>query len=217
MNEIHIWSFPIDNFSEEYYQKLVKNSPSALIKEVAPYRKIEDKIRKIIGRLLLQKAIVKSGLHSSFYEKIKKTDNNKPYLDNWYNYNVSYSEQFVVFCFSPTIQIGIDIEYKKPIKFKSIANSFHTNERKKITQSAHPLIDFYDIWVRKEAVLKAEGIGLLDGLDTVDCTNDFICHKNKKWVLKEIEVDENYICYIAHNHTKTIPIHKSIDFTELFT
>ena len=91
------------------------------------------------------------------------------------------------------------------------------NERKKITQSTHPLIDFYDIWVRKEAVLKAEGIGLLDGLDTVDCTNDFILYKNKKWAFQEIEVDKNYICYISYNHKKTISIYKSIHFTELFT
>lgn len=215
MNYIHIWSFYIQNLSEEYYHHLLKLSPHKIIKEVAPYRKTEDKIRKMVGRLLLQKAIAETELPSDYYEKIKRTKNNKPYIDGWYNFNLSYSEKFVVLCFSPNSQVGIDIEYKKPLKFKFILDSFHLNEKKKIKLSSYPLVDFYDIWVRKEAILKAQGIGLSEGLNKVDCTDNSISFKNEQWTLQNIELNKNYTCYIAHNHKKITSIYTSISLSEL--
>ncbi|WFD11843.1 4'-phosphopantetheinyl transferase family protein [Tepidibacter hydrothermalis] len=84
----------------------------------------------------------------------------KPYIDNDYRiqYNITHSMNRVGLVFS-TLPVGIDIECVVPtIDYKSIIKEcFHKEEQFLMEED---VIDFYKVWVAKEAYLKLKGYGL---------------------------------------------------------
>jgi 4'-phosphopantetheinyl transferase len=105
--------------------------------------------------------------------------NGKPYLvktkgmDVMY-FNASRSDAFVAFAFSQIGSIGVDIEKIRdiPDMLEIVEKHFTTSEKHEIFSCSDSLrsILFYKFWTRKEAVLKAQGDGLLRPLDCVDVT-----------------------------------------------
>jgi 4'-phosphopantetheinyl transferase len=87
-------------------------------------------------------------------------------------FNLSSSDCHSAFAFSLSGSIGVDIEKIRTIEeMEGIAlRHFTPNEKELVLRGAIEarVRSFYRIWVRKEAVLKAHGVGLLRGLDSVD-------------------------------------------------
>jgi 4'-phosphopantetheinyl transferase len=99
----------------------------------------------------------------------RKQSNGKPELAEYrtaesFSFNLSHSHQLVVLAFSRYPNLGVDVEYIRPMPdFQQIADCyFHENERAAF-QSV-PLCKrekaFFDYWTRKEAFVKATGEGL---------------------------------------------------------
>lgn len=98
------------------------------------------------------------------FETVK---NNKPVLKNWrgpLNFNLSHSHDMALVAVAGPVQVGVDIERiralsdmdalaKRNFSPEECMNLFRVSgqERCKL---------FYDIWTRKEAVIKANGKGL---------------------------------------------------------
>ena len=108
---------------------------------------------------------------------IKQEKNGKPYLfgqneNTAVHFNLSNSNNIAAYAFSKMKDIGIDIEKIRPIPdmMDIAANNFTEKENVLIAQcDTDSRSDmFYRIWTRKEAVLKAQGVGLLVPLDSVD-------------------------------------------------
>jgi len=74
------------------------------------------------------------------------------------------------------------------------------NEWSKITSSNNISIAFYDYWTQKEAVLKAHGSGITIPLNSFENKNYATCINKRDFILKELKIDENYICYLAFNN-----------------
>lgn len=101
----------------------------------------------------------------------------KPYLPSQKNgseihFSVSRSEAFAAFAFSWVGSIGIDIEkiHDIPDMLEIVERNFTTNEKIEILAFHKTLRTecFYKFWTRKEAILKAQGDGLLIPLDRVN-------------------------------------------------
>ena len=93
----------------------------------------------------------------------------KPYIDPIQNtanisFNISHSDRFLVVVIVKGEEVGIDVELIKPVTnldelAKHCMSSFeysHFHSRHR----SHKLATFYRIWTRKEAYLKALGMGL---------------------------------------------------------
>ena len=102
----------------------------------------------------------------------------KPFLkesSSRVQFNMSHSKDYAAYIIALDCQVGIDIEWKdKSINFEEISdfvlspgetNSFHklTPEEKFQT--------FYDIWTKKEAIVKAVGEGLSYPIKTIEIMN----------------------------------------------
>jgi 4'-phosphopantetheinyl transferase len=86
-------------------------------------------------------------------------------------FNLSHSDQVVVYAFTRVGDIGIDIEKIKPIdNYLEIAKKFlHPQEHLAIasmTNNNDRLRGFYHCWSRKEAIIKAKGLGLAHSLSS---------------------------------------------------
>lgn len=102
----------------------------------------------------------------------------KPFLkekSSRVQFNMSHSKDYAAYIIGLDYQIGIDIEWKdKTINFEEISdlvlspaetNNFKTLEPKKKFHT------FYDIWTKKEAIVKAIGEGLSYPIKTIEIMN----------------------------------------------
>jgi 4'-phosphopantetheinyl transferase len=93
--------------------------------------------------------------------------NKKPSVEG-ISFNVSHTKDHIVMAFSGS-DVGIDVEYMDPhFQFQEILSTcFSPDEIAFIENSATPLLNFYILWTRKEALLKASAEGLVDKLQEV--------------------------------------------------
>lgn len=87
-------------------------------------------------------------------------------------FNLSHSGNVILLAFSLNNPVGIDVEERREIKdIDSIAGSyFHEFEAKVLSKLNQPLLSqaFFSCWVKKEAVIKALGLGLSMPLNTFE-------------------------------------------------
>lgn len=105
--------------------------------------------------------------------------------------------------------VGVDIEWmRENLEFDSIARRFFApGERSRIenlpTLSRHRA--FFHVWTRKEAYIKALGVGLLKPLDSFEVSidpeeRDFSISEDGRmldWTLRSLPIDEGYAAALA--------------------
>ena len=88
------------------------------------------------------------------------------------HFNLSHSHECVLYGFSLDHQIGIDVEYMRPLEdAMKIAAQFFSNSEIELLRAlpdAQKHLGFYNCWMRKEAYIKATGEGLSMPLDQFD-------------------------------------------------
>ena len=103
----------------------------------------------------------------------------KPYLAapsaaGGLQFNLSNSDERALVGFVRGIEIGVDIEYMKPMPdLEQIAERFFSLSEREALRSLPPEVKpegFFNCWTRKEAYLKAVGEGLAAPLDSFDVT-----------------------------------------------
>jgi 4'-phosphopantetheinyl transferase len=115
----------------------------------------------------------------------------KPGIANKYDgmpldFNLSHSKNLVLYAFIRKREVGIDIEYIRPIpEMAQIVESyFSTKEKEKFFGLSEERRKeyFFELWTRKEAFLKATGIGLGQLTDCFDeiSSDGFFWIRNKQ-------------------------------------
>lgn len=208
-----LWYFNIDDFPEEQIQQHLLNLPDFICLEIDRYRFTDDKKFRLISRLLIQKYVLETSSVWN-WKDWKKNENQKPFLENGPFFNISHSGKMVVVGFSSTLEVGLDIEEIKDIDTIALSTSFHKDELLFLEKKDFDLDNFYKIWTRKEALLKALGIGLLEGINQISVLEDEIVYKNK-WYMHEIQLVKNYKCCICTSKQVNKINSKQIDFNSL--
>jgi len=107
---------------------------------------------------------------------ITRDRNNKPWLQgNQLYFNISHTRESFAFAISDQLPVGVDIEkVDREIDFRSIIKTFFSSgEIKSILEDPGKSRDrFFLLWTRKEALLKALGIGIVDKLKEVEVYRD---------------------------------------------
>ncbi|MBN2568928.1 MAG: 4'-phosphopantetheinyl transferase superfamily protein [Deltaproteobacteria bacterium] len=169
--------------------------------------------RRGILRMILGRYLVTNPQTILFHTET----NNKPRLICRHDgvdirFNASHSCGIALCAFACNREIGIDIERLIEIREMDdlIDRFFHKSERKILR--ALPMIEkkkaFFKCWTRKEALLKARGVGLyypLDALDVLSCLNEdslaFLSiqdsNETTKWVLRDINAVEGFASALA--------------------
>lgn len=134
--------------------------------------------------------------------------NKKPFLQNQssfnLHYNLSHSGKWILIAFDEC-EIGVDIEeVKQSFNYTDILQTCLTIEEKTfVTESSEPLQNFFSLWTRKEALLKATGLGITDDLKYISClegenkVRSTIIESDKEWAIKTFQVSNDYIASIA--------------------
>lgn len=136
--------------------------------------------------------------------QFRKTNNHKPFISYPFTnikFNITHSENKILIAIS-IAEIGVDIELIKPFfEFKEVINSyFSKKERSIIVNSINPSEIFYKLWTRKEAVLKASGIGISDYLNEIEVSEseNLSAYFNYDLSVDSFKINNEFIASICY-------------------
>lgn len=132
--------------------------------------------------------------------KISTTEFGKPYISELPGgkklcFNLSHSGGVAVYAFSLNLPVGVDVETLRPIPdLDQLAARFFAEGERKFLQTIEPqsrLKPFLHYWTRKEAYLKAIGLGLSISPEEVDVSALPIPSRKLTTFRPQIKSDQN--------------------------
>lgn len=179
---------------------LLRHLPEKISERALRYRFSIDAYNFVLGRLMLKKALKESGLSEELLKEIYYNEAEKPLIQGL-SFSISHSQDLVACAFSKEGNIGLDVEFPRSIQREHFRHCFNEKEWSliQIDKSMHT---FYRFWTQKEAILKANGVGLGHLLNITikdETTADFYneeTNKSSTWNLKNLKFDnsEAYAC-----------------------
>ena len=186
-------SFSVNNFEQPFYalyyfslsesNKYINDYLTYLtsqeLEHGRKYRFEISKNRFYLGRIATKLLIKKYSDRPVEKIIILKDENNKPFLKSFTNhnslhFNLSHAEDAIIIAVSNN-EVGVDIEQNRQFKYEILMNDVFTKKEISFIKKNHnPNQAFFLLWTRKEAFLKATGIGLtenLTGFEVLDGEN----------------------------------------------
>lgn len=137
------------------------------------YLRSEDQARYVVARTLTRQVCSTHMGTEPQTVIFRQSPSGKPYLpqgepslEGRLEFNVSHSGNCVLLAWTVCGPVGVDVEVMAPVRqtpFSELARTVFSPEECRVLASVKPSeteATFYRIWVRKEAVLKAEGCGV---------------------------------------------------------
>lgn len=190
----------------------------------------KDKIRTLIGEILIRTTIIKELGIDNKYIKFKKNYYGKPYLKDYpkFNFNISHSGNYVAYAISNN-PIGVDIEEIKNIEYEEIAKSFFTTREVNYISNQNldnQLSKFYFIWTLKESFVKCCGQGLAIPLKEFSIDIDqsenikvIVNNEYKEYTFKKFCIEPSYkmaVCSLNEKITDNVKNINQNDLVEYF-
>lgn len=190
---IDIWRTEISSESkivQNYYDLLSKDERDRSNK----FRFQKDEYEYIVSRGFLR-TVLSSYLNLS-PENLKFSYGSfgKPFLSDEstrLKFNLSHSSELTLIAVNRNDEIGIDLEFVKDIDDRTeLAKNLFTDNEIELLNNAHDSNEvFFQIWTRKEAIIKAVGKGLSLPLNLIDVSNPDSIFYNNSNILTKTEFD----------------------------
>ncbi|MGC1394096.1 MAG: 4'-phosphopantetheinyl transferase superfamily protein [Coleofasciculaceae cyanobacterium] len=163
-NEVHVWSASFKQLLlqvEQLTQILSEDEKN----RASRFHFEQDKTRFIIGRGLLRLILGRYLKTEPDQLQFAYSLTGKPVVSSSnVQFNLSHSEEMILYAFTSDRQIGIDLEYLRPIpELKQLIQQFFSiGEASAILSlpASEQQLAFLQTWTCKEAYLKATGEGL---------------------------------------------------------
>ncbi|MFI5218626.1 MAG: 4'-phosphopantetheinyl transferase family protein [Bacteroidia bacterium] len=174
-NSIHVWLVEVTN-ENNILSTLREIFNADENKRTDRFAFEKDRNQFITAHGSLRKILSKYLSVETGQIQFRKTGNKKPYIlfpPASLKFNISHSENKILIAVSDN-EIGVDIEKIKPgLEYNGLVkNYFSIKEQQIILNSKMPGEAFYKLWTRKEAVLKANGMGISDDLKNIEVCSD---------------------------------------------
>lgn len=169
------------------------------------------KLEKLFSRLLLEKSYRE--IYKRENLKYGYTKDGKPFIksDPSIGISISHSNDLVLCAFAEDAEIGIDIEYQLDREISVFKKYFKPDEWIHIfSDSSCKMEAFYTLWVKKEAVIKADGRGLKIPLPSFSCLQNKVNIGLNEWHFLPLDHFKGYAGQIACNKKATIHL---LDYT----
>ncbi|MBA4146368.1 MAG: hypothetical protein C0523_11425 [Cytophaga sp.] len=177
---------------------LIKQLPWPEQTKLRSFARWEDQHTFLFGRLLIKLGLKYSNEWPSLAE-LRYSEYGRPYIKCNLDFNVSHSNKLVT-CVVGDGRVGIDVESHKPVVVEDYRSMFSKNEWVDIVNSKNVERAFYELWSRKESIMKADGRGLSNAFTTLDTSGRSIVFiGNTLFKIRNIEIDHTYTCHIAYS------------------
>jgi 4'-phosphopantetheinyl transferase len=175
-DEVHVWQASLEQ-PEATIQTLRQLLAADELAKAGRFHFEKDRKSFIVAHGLLRTLLGRYLHLQPGHLRFCVNDYGKPALDPSFheqplNFNMSHSHKLALYAFTFRRQVGIDVEYMRAdVDFEGVArHSFSPVEQNVL----HALLiearkpAFYNCWTRKEAYIKARGMGLSLSLDLFD-------------------------------------------------
>ncbi|WP_236252782.1 4'-phosphopantetheinyl transferase superfamily protein [Echinicola sp. 20G] len=197
---VDLWRVPVQKLKDKIDKILQLLTPQEF-NTMNRYQKESDRLRYAIGKgflkTLLSKYLNCEPEEVEFIEGMNK----KPAIKNHrnFNFNISHSKDWVIFGFCSD-ELGVDIEFvDSKFDFLSLINNCFTKPEAHFIENAYsPRHEFFKLWTRKESLLKATSVGVVDNLNFINCLDgvQYIPYEVgggfSDWKIKSLLMDEVY-------------------------
>jgi 4'-phosphopantetheinyl transferase len=224
-NDVHIWLADLELSGEKLeYFKLILSSDESI--RASKFHFEKDRKRYAIARGALRIILSK---YLNIPEKdihISNTKFGRPYVDEkheitWLNFNLSHSNMLAIYAVTRSRDIGIDIEYVRQMEdANGIVQRFFSEEEISLFNSMPEdgkTWAFFKLWTRKEAYIKALGLGLqmplneFTAVSTLEEEQFLLENSNakKNYLIKSLSLNPDYAGALAIESDE----HMSFNFT----
>jgi 4'-phosphopantetheinyl transferase len=162
--------------------------------------------------LLYAFALRKLGL--SIHEPVTILSAGKPVLtqreDIWFS--LSHSGDWAA-CAVSDVPVGVDVQLVRPVKL-SIARRLHPGEREWLSQQSREeqTMEFFRLWTRKEAWVKAQSRDRMVSLSQVD-----VIHRLAEWRFRDYILAPDVLAALCTGGTDVLPEPCMVEREELFS
>ncbi len=172
-DEVHIWRASLDQPADMLAELAALLSRDEYKRAMRYYRPV-DRDRFIVGRGVLRKIIsayltLPPGQLRFTYNEYGKPAVSDDQNDRDLNFNLSHSAELVLYAVTRRRVVGIDIEYiSEDFATLEIAEHFFAKDEVAALKSLptdQRTMGFFNCWSRKEAFIKAKGMGVSYPLD----------------------------------------------------
>jgi 4'-phosphopantetheinyl transferase len=166
MKRVHLWCWPIDRASDADWAVLDASEQNRAMRFVQPqhrtaFLRAHGGLRAILGQWV-GIAPVRIAFEIGPHGKPCLAGRRGPW------FSLSHSAKLAAVAVSPDLDIGLDIERRRPIDVDGLATRFFSSAEQAALARLPPaarIKGFFEAWTRKEAFLKALGLGLTMPLD----------------------------------------------------
>ena len=170
--------------------------PEYLQNKISRYSNNEKKQQRIDGLELLTNALKKNQMDENIINFLHYNDFGKPFISYDVDFSISYSHTTTVLGFIINGLVGVDLEHIKPIDCLVYKEYFTSKEWAFLSQNSFSSTTFFQLWTRKEAVVKAIGKGAFLDFKLIEVLEDSIKIDNRQLFLST-EFFEEYCLSIA--------------------
>lgn len=209
---IRIWYCRNDRLlSPDEWEALLSEVPETMHPGILRFERWQDRQAGLFGKLMMARAFAPS-LPADLFNKLAYNGYKRPYLPGYPDFNLSHSGEWIVLAVAESGRIGIDIEELRPVRIGDFRSVLHPDEQERLRSLPDPSELFFSIWTKKEAVIKAEGKGLYNALDTVVALTDKVWLEGEWWWLRPLALAEGYCCHLAADREITGMQVQRLDF-----
>ncbi|EXJ13525.1 4'-phosphopantetheinyl transferase family protein [Imhoffiella purpurea] len=183
---------------EEELRRGLSLLPPSLHREIERYRRIEDRLARLTARLLLRAGLGLWGLDAdNALAALTRDANGRPSLTGSdLDISISHSNPWVVTGFGRGCRIGLDVEVYRPLDPAIFEPYLAQDERSRIARDENGWMEALRCWSLREAILKADGRGLLAPEAVVRDIHRLCSPSGEPWLTERLDIPDGCL-YLA--------------------
>lgn len=205
-NEIHVFAAPLsEKISDERFAVLNDDERERAKRLLSPLHRQRFIAAHVILREILSLYVNTRPDSLQFtFSSHRKPELVSAFAGGKLHFNLSHSEDMAVYAVTTSGEVGIDIEIIQPQNKSDVAERFFSDAEKSALASLPPsqqTAGFYQVWARKEAIIKANGKGLAIPLSSFSVSLDKALEtlqvEDKTWTLLPLDINAEYASALA--------------------
>jgi 4'-phosphopantetheinyl transferase len=186
-----------EELSSRAWELCLSEMPLPMRTRISRYVRWQDRQAGLFGYLLLSQGLVRYGYPRDYLHRLVWDASGRPFLDVRLDFNISHSGAYAVCALDTEGRVGIDIEEMRQIDIYDFRGQMTAGQWQAIIASENRLAEFFSLWTKKEAVIKADGRGLSIPLDAIITEGEEAFVSGEVWELREVKIADGYCCHLA--------------------
>jgi len=172
--------------------------PTGLHADINRYQRLEDRLARLTARLLLRKILQRLDfIRESTLEGWCRSPEGRPFFqESRVDFSISHTSPWVVSAVALNCRIGIDVELYRSLDINSFAPYLTGAELKRVREARYPDREVLHCWSMREAILKADGRGLLIRDDSIRNICSVKTPAGRPWQVEQLDFTEGSL-YLA--------------------